>query len=46
MKFSYAPYSKYNVALVVKTDKNNVYWGVNIENSSYGLSMCAERSYI
>jgi len=40
---SYAPYSKYNVASVVRTDNNNVYWGVNIENASYGLTICAER---
>ncbi len=43
IKNSYALYSKYNVASIVKTDKGNVYWGVNIENASYGLTICAER---
>jgi len=28
---SYAPYSKYNVASVVRTDNNNVYWGLTLK---------------
>ncbi len=40
---SYAPYSKIHVAAAVLTDKGNIYVGVNVENSSYGLTICAER---
>ncbi|KUG04332.1 cytidine deaminase [hydrocarbon metagenome] len=41
---SYSPYSGYKVgaALLGKTGK--IYTGTNIENSSYGLSICAERT--
>lgn len=41
---SYAPYSKFNVACCIRTDKNNLYTGVNVENSAYGLTLCAETS--
>lgn len=40
---SYAPYSNFNVAAAVMTLDGEVYTGVNVENVSYGLSMCAER---
>jgi len=43
---SYSPYSNVHVASAVYTDKGNVYVGVNVENSSYGLTICAERSAI
>ncbi|MBE9391774.1 cytidine deaminase [Fervidicoccus fontis] len=43
IKNSYSPYSHFPVAAVVKTKKGNIYTGVNIENASYGLSICAER---
>ena len=43
---SYSPYSKFKVASAVVTKKNNFYGGVNVENISYGLTMCAERSAI
>lgn len=39
---AYAPYSKFTVASCICTDKNNLYTGINIENSSYGLTVCAE----
>ena len=42
-KKAYAPYSKYKVGAAVLTAQGNVYTGSNVENSSYGLSMCAER---
>lgn len=43
---SYAPYSNIHVAAAVLTDKGNIYTGVNVENASYGLTICAERSAI
>ena len=44
MKNSYAPYSNYNVGAVLLTKKNDVYTGCNIENASYGVTCCAERT--
>lgn len=43
---SYSPYSKFSVASCICTDKNNLHTGVNVENSSYGLTVCAETSAI
>ncbi len=43
---AYSPYSKVAVAAAVLTKQGNVYTGVNIENSSYGLTVCAERNAI
>ncbi|HIQ03937.1 MAG TPA: cytidine deaminase [Desulfurococcales archaeon] len=43
---SYAPYSNIHVASAVLTKSGRVYLGVNVENSSYGLTICAERSAI
>ena len=40
---SYAPYSRFHVAAAVVDDRGRVFTGVNVENISYGLSMCAER---
>jgi cytidine deaminase len=40
---SYAPYSNFRVAAIVETRNGELYYGVNVENSSYGLSICAER---
>jgi len=40
---SYAPYSGFKVASAVICSDGRIFTGVNIENSSYGLSMCAER---
>lgn len=44
MENAYAPYSKYHVGACVKTKDGKYHVGANIENASYGLTNCAERS--
>lgn len=44
MKNSYAPYSNYNVGAALLTKNSNVYKGCNIENASYSVTCCAERT--
>jgi len=41
---SYSRYSKFKVAAVIKLKNGEVITGVNVENASFGLSNCAERS--
>lgn len=43
---SYSKYSKFKVAAAVEMSDGSIYNGVNVENASYGLSICAERSAI
>ncbi|MBA3676576.1 MAG: cytidine deaminase [Sphingosinicella sp.] len=39
---SYAPYSRFHVAALALTEDGQAFPGVNMENASYGLSLCAE----
>lgn len=44
MKNSYSPYSNYNVGASLLCKNGNVYKGCNIENASYSVTICAERT--
>ncbi len=45
-ELAYCPYSRFPVGAAIRTDDDEVFTGCNVENASYGVTICAERNAI